>query len=212
MKRDRSSSMIKLCKHLEKFHIKIYKQLTPSAAPNTRTDYFSKTSKFLSRSPKQIKKECIDLIVKTDAPFTLLDHPQFKRFCNYLAQCEARIPSSMSGRRGLEKVFEDERDKLQELLRPIERVSLTTDTWTTRNNVVVLGIYIHWIDDMWKLQEKVLGVEDLGASHQGAILADVLYRVLEDFDLTQNVSNCCLTIFNYQSSMHNFFKKFLTGF
>ena len=103
----------------------------------------------------------------------------------------------MSGRRGLEKVFEDERDKVRELLRPIERVSLTIDTWTTRNNVAILGITIHWIDDMWKLQEKVLGVEELGASHQGAILAEVVYRVLEEFDLTQKVSNYFLKIFLY---------------
>ena len=44
----------------------------------------------------------------------------------------------------------------------------------------------------------MLGVEELGA-----ILAEVVYRVLEEFDLTQKVSNYCLTIFLYQSSMHN---------
>ena len=42
---------------------------------------------------------------------------------------------------------------------------------------------------MWRLQEKVLGIEELGASHQGAILANVVYLVLEEFDLTQKVSN-----------------------
>ena len=108
MKRDKSSSTIKLWKLLEKFHIETYKQLMPSTAPNTLMDYFSKTSKFLSWTREYTKKECMDLIVKTDAPFTLLDHSQFKRFFNYLAQCVAGIPSSMSGRRGLEKVFEDE--------------------------------------------------------------------------------------------------------
>ena len=208
MKRDRSNSTIKLWKHLEKFHIKIYKQLRSFVAPNTLNDYFSKTSKFVSKSPEQIEKECIDLIVKKDAPFILLDHPQFKRFFNYLAQCEAYISSSMSRRPVLEKVFEDERDKLRELLRPIERVSLITDTWTTINNVAVLGITIYWIDDMWKLQEKVLSVEELGASHQGAILTDVLYRVLKEFDLAQKVSNYCLTIVHYQSLMYICLKNF----
>ena len=51
-------------------------------------NYFSKASKFSSRNSKQTKKKCIDLIVKTDAPFTLPDHPQFKNFCNYLVQGE----------------------------------------------------------------------------------------------------------------------------
>ena len=49
-------------------------------------------------------------------------------------------------------MFEDQRDKKWELLRSIERVSLTTDTWTAINNVAVLGIAIHWIDDMSRLQ------------------------------------------------------------
>ena len=45
----------------------------------------------------------------------LLDHPQFKKFYNYLVQGEAGIPSRHSGRRGMEKLFEDERDKVREL-------------------------------------------------------------------------------------------------
>ena len=173
---------------MERFHVEIYKQLRPSNAPNTLTDYFLKTSKFSCRNLEQTKKECIDLTVKIDAPFTLLDHPQFKKFCNYLVQGEAGIPSRHSRRRGMEKLFEDERDKVRELLRPIERVSLTTDTWTTTNNVAILGITIHWIDDMWRLHEQVLAVEELGVSHQGIILAEVVYRVLEEYDLTQKVS------------------------
>ena len=62
---------------------------------------------------------------------------------------------------------------------------------------------------MWRLQEKVLGVEELGASHQGATLAEVVYCVLEELDLTQKVSNYYLTIVHYQSSMHNVFNRFL---
>ena len=87
----------------------------------------------------------------------------------------------------MEKLFEDERDKVRELLRPIERVSLTTYTCTTTNNVAILGITIHWIDDMWRLHEQVLAVE-LGVSHRGIILAEVVHRVLEEYDLTQKVS------------------------
>ena len=118
----------------------------------------------------------------------LLDHPQFRKFCNNLVQGETRIPSHHSKRRGMGKLFEDERDKVRELLQPIERVSLITDTWTTTNNVTILGITIYWIDDMWRLHEQVLAVEELGVSHQGIILAEVVHRVLEEYDLTQKVS------------------------
>ena len=101
---------------------------------------------------------------------------------------EAGIPSRNSRRRGMEKLFEDERDKVRELLRPIERLSLTTNTWTTTNNMAILGITIHWIDDMCRLHEQVLVVEELGVSYRGIILAEVVHRVLEEYDLTQKVS------------------------
>ena len=137
----------------------------------------------------------------------LLDHPQFKNFCNYLVQGEAGIPSRHSGQRGMEKLFEDERDKVRELLRPIERVSLTTETWTTTNNAAILGITIRWIDDMWRLHEHVLTIEELGVSHQGIIFAEVVHRVFEEYDLTQKVSkqNFTFLIYNLKSTNMNFF-------
>ena len=107
----------------------------------------------------------------------------------------------------MEKLFEDERDKVRELLRPIERVYLTIDAWTTTNNVTILGITIHWIDDMWKLHEQVLAVEELGVSHQGIILAQVVHHVLEEYDLTQKLVNMIFTflIFNLKSINMIFF-------
>ena len=158
LKRDKSNSTIKLWKHLKRFHVEIYKHLRPSNAPNTLIDFFSKTSIFSSKNSEQTKKECIDLIIKTDVPLTLLDHPQFIKLCNYLVQGEARIPSRHFGQREMEKLFEDARDKVRELLQLIERVSLTTNNWKTTNNVAILGITIHWTDDMRRLHEQVLVV------------------------------------------------------
>ena len=56
----------------------------------------------------------------------------------------------------MKKIFEDERDKIRELFQLIERVSLTTNTWTTKNNVIILGIKIHWINDIWGCHEQLL--------------------------------------------------------
>ena len=99
----------------------------------------------------------------------LLNHHQFKEFYINLVQGKARIPSHNSKRQGMEKLLEDERHKIRELLQLIERVSLTRDTWTTTNNVEIIGITIHWINDMWRLHEQVLAIEELGVSHQGTI-------------------------------------------
>ena len=44
---------------------------------------------------------------------------------------------------------------------------------------------IHWIDDKWRLHEQVFFIEELGVSHQGTILENVVHLVLEEYDLTQ---------------------------
>ena len=38
----------------------------------------------------------------------------------------------------------------------------------------------------------MIAVKDLGVSHQDTILAEVVHRVLEEYDLTQKVSNILL--------------------
>ena len=55
--------------------------------------------------------------------------------------------------------------------------------------MAILGIIIHWIDDTWRLHEQVLADEELDVSHQDKILAKVVHHVLEEYDLTQKVSN-----------------------
>ena len=42
---------------------------------------------------------------------------------------------------------DDEKIKIRQLFCPIEKVSLTVNTWTTTNHLAILGITIHWIDD-----------------------------------------------------------------
>ena len=60
-------------------------------SPNLIKNYFLKTFKFFGRNPKQTRKESTNLIVKTHAPFTLLN------------DC-----SGKSRRQGMQKLFEDE--------------------------------------------------------------------------------------------------------
>ena len=82
---------------------------------------------------------------------------------------------------------------MRQLFQPIEKVSLTIDTWTTTNHLSIIGITIHWIYDLWKLHVCVLAVKELCASHGGAYMAKVLHEVLVDYNLTDKVRN----VFNF---------------
>ena len=61
------------------------------------------------------------------------------------------------------------------------------DTWTTTNHLAILGVMIHWIDDMWNPHERVFSVEELFESHGGAHMAKVLHEVLINYKLINKV-------------------------
>ena len=66
-------------------------------------------------------------------------------------------------------------------------MSLTVDTWTTTNHLAIIGITIHWIDDIWKLHECVLAVKELCGSHGGAYMADdAFYAAIENTQTSVN--------------------------
>ena len=127
------------------------------------------------------------MIIKTDTLFAILENLEFEAFCSYFTQCDVSIPSENTLRRGTVAKFDDEKVKTQEFFLSIEKVSLTLDTWTSTNRIAILGITIHWIDDIWNLCERVLGVKELGESHVGEHMAKVLHCVLIDYNLTDKV-------------------------
>ena len=110
------------------------------------------------------------------------------------------LPSGNTLRRSIFAKFDDEKGKMRQLFQPIEKVSLTVDTWTSTNHLAIIEITIHWIDDLWKLHECVLAVKELCGSHGGAYIAKVLYEVLVDYNLTDKVRNvfdfCIIFILN----------------
>ena len=178
IKRDKTGSTMSLWKHLENNHLPIYRDLKPSSNLNPLTNFFSKRSKYLGRTQAITKERFIDLIIKTDTPFATLENPEFEAFCSYFSQYDVSLPSANTLRHGLLKKFDDEKVKTRQLFQPIEKVSLTMDTWTTPNRLAILGVTIHWIDDIWNLHERVLAIDELCESHGGAHMTKVLHEIL----------------------------------
>ena len=94
-----------------------------------------------------------------------LEHPQFEAIFSYFSQYDVSLWSGNTLRCGISAKLDDEKLKMRQLFRPIEKVSLIVDTWATTNHLAILGITIHWIDDIWNLHECGLVVKELHGSH-----------------------------------------------
>ena len=75
-------------------------------------------------------------------------------------------------------IYGVEREKLRGVLKGC-RVCLTTETWTSIQNLCYMSLTVHFIDDDWKLYKRILNfcqVED----HKGETIGRKIETCLRD--------------------------------
>lgn len=70
----------------------------------------------------------------------------------------------------------------------MHKVSLTSDCWTSIQNIGYLCLTAHWIDDNWKLQKRTLSFVQV-PDHKGEMVGKELIACLVDWGITRVFSN-----------------------
>ncbi|XP_074573505.1 zinc finger BED domain-containing protein RICESLEEPER 1-like [Curcuma longa] len=128
--------------------------------PNQKTIGFQPTKNggFTLTSSSFSQEECrlllAKMVIRDEHPFRVVEGAGFKEFVHGL-QPRFNIPSRFTVARDCMKLYEDERRKLKKSLSS-ERVNLTTDTWTSLQNVNYMCVTAHWIDKEWNLQKRIV--------------------------------------------------------
>jgi hypothetical protein len=65
------------------------------------------------------------------------------------------IPSRFTIMRDCLKLYVEEKERLRTALRG-QRLCLTTDTWTSIENINYMSLTAHWIDNEWNLHKRIL--------------------------------------------------------
>ncbi|XP_078447664.1 putative transcriptional regulator tpeD [Wolffia australiana] len=84
--------------------------------------------------------------------------------------------------------------KLVEMFAEVSSVSLTVDAWTSQNNIALLGITAHWIDNNWKICELLLGLRQIKGSYSGSNLATIVVEVAYHYGIESKI--CAITTDN----------------
>ena len=58
-------------------------------------------------------------------------------------------------------MYERAKKKMIDMIKALQFVSLTTDTWTSRNNAGFIAVSAHGISDDWKLKEYIIAVQHI---------------------------------------------------
>ncbi|KAL1223788.1 Zinc finger BED domain-containing protein RICESLEEPER 2 [Cardamine amara subsp. amara] len=96
------------------------------------------------------------MIIMDELPFRFVEHRGFRRFMS-VAQPRFDIPCHQTVARDCLQLYEDERGKLRKFFRNYKgSISLTTDCWTSIQNLSYMCLTAHYIDEKWGLHKRII--------------------------------------------------------
>ncbi|KAL5571370.1 hypothetical protein UlMin_020967 [Ulmus minor] len=128
------------------------------------------------------RQKLCEMIVIDELPFNHVEGQGFKSFCAVI-QPRFVIPSRMTVKRDVVKLYLSEMVKLKnELTVAGQRVSLTTDCWTSRQQIPYLCLTAHWIDCNWCLKKRILSFVQI-PNHKGDSIAKLIESCLQTWGI-----------------------------
>ncbi|XP_031103227.1 zinc finger BED domain-containing protein RICESLEEPER 2-like [Ipomoea triloba] len=152
-----------------------------------------------------IRRALAEMILIDELPFRFVEGQGFRKFI--LVACPRfKIPSRWTISRDIYQIFSDERVNLNKLFRTsCQRVSITTDTWTSVKRINYMCITAHFIDNQWKLHKKIISFVPV-TSHRGEYIAKALETCLLEWGL-KNIFTVTVDNASSNDTAMGFFKK-----
>ncbi|KAL0345731.1 UNVERIFIED_CONTAM: putative AC9 transposase [Sesamum radiatum] len=125
---------------------------------------------------------------------TMHDFTGFKAYSRAL-EPSFEVPSRHTVARDCMKIFIEEKRKLKKLFKS-ERVCLTTDTWTSLQNLNYMCLTAHWIDSDWELQKRIINF-CIVENHKGETIGKQIEECLHEWGIDKV---CTITVDNASSN------------
>ena len=111
------------------------------------------------------------MIITDEMPFSVVEKEGFKRVLNAM-QPRFNLVSRTTITKDCINIYETERKKLRFIFESSAScVCLTTDLWTSIQNLGYICLTAHYIDKEWILQKRIINFRVLPTPHRGEIIA-----------------------------------------
>lgn len=140
----------------------------------------------LAKNTKKIDEQ-LTLMCATDfQPFTVVEDYGFRNFVealnpNYQIPTRAKIRYEI-----LPELYKKAKKKLEDLLKNVESLSVTTDLWTSMNLDSYISVTIHFYHEN-SLKSFVLNTVYMSESHTSAHLAATLNTILVEWNIKHKI-------------------------
>ncbi|XP_012828566.1 PREDICTED: zinc finger BED domain-containing protein RICESLEEPER 2-like [Erythranthe guttata] len=126
-------------------------------------------------------------IMMHEHPFSIVEDEGFN-LMHRLGMPEWRSFTRITAKHICVKVYDVEKQQLKILLKNVNKISLTTDCWKSKNQKIeYMVITGHWIDQSWILQKRMLNFVHIPPPRQGLEIANVVWRCLEEWRIDSKI-------------------------
>ncbi|KAK2658635.1 hypothetical protein Ddye_005168 [Dipteronia dyeriana] len=123
-----------------------------------------------------------EMLILDELPFRFVENRGFRKFCFELCPL-FDLPSRRTIVRELYQLYIDEKIKVKKYFnRSKVRVCLTTDTWTSIQNINYMVVTAHFIDYDWQLQKRILSFSQI-VDHKGDSIGKCIENVLIEWGI-----------------------------
>jgi hypothetical protein len=117
-------------------------------------------------------------ITMHEYPFNIVEHEYLVDFIKSLRP-SFPLKSRVTIRKEIMETFLEEKETLYKYLKTMQcRFSATMDMWTSCQNKGYMCVTIHWIDDDWHMQKRIIGFFNVKGRHTGAKLSETFTEVM----------------------------------
>ena len=132
-------------------------------------------------------------IINTEQPFSFGENQEYEDLNRLALQPAFRKVPRNTLKRHTQQAYFAYKAFLIEMFHIYEgRFSLTSDTWTSSIGEPFICITVHWIDDDWFLQKRIICFEAMEESHSGFNIKSRITNCLKTFQLITKVFSLSL--------------------
>lgn len=143
---------------------------------------------------KRLDLELVEWIIAAELPFRIVDHPKFKILVKDLCP-RYFLPNRKKIAKGLWELYDIKKATIKSVISET-RVSITTDTWTSIQNINYMVITAHFIDSNFTLHKRVINFTQI-TSHKGEEIGKCLEEKLKEWGIEKVFS---ITVDNASSN------------
>jgi hypothetical protein len=135
---------------------------------------------------KKIRNALTEMIIEDEMPFIAVEGRGFQKFMS-IVEPRFKVPSRITMMRDCVKMYLKTKSDLKQMfITTGQRVCVTTDTWTSIQNMNYMCVTAHFIDSTWKLHKRLLAFRLVG-DHRGITIGRELYECLLEWGIGSKI-------------------------